>query len=209
MADYSQLKVNELKEILKERGLPLSGTKKEIIARLETDDSSKAETEGDKTVESSNGAAAIGNSEKTVDQPNEVTEQESTESTGKAEACGTDVAEDVAARAPNNGASEANNEDKTAEVIADLEKKIARAKRFGNEDTESERRLARIKKFGLSSVPSALTAAAKVSKPLSSKGKKAAQAPAAAPTAAAEVAISAEEEEKRRRRRERFATSSA
>ena len=34
--DYSSMKVAELKELLKEKDLPVSGTKAELIERLET-----------------------------------------------------------------------------------------------------------------------------------------------------------------------------
>jgi len=38
MADYSQLKVPDLKKILQERGLVISGNKADLIARLQEDD---------------------------------------------------------------------------------------------------------------------------------------------------------------------------
>ena len=37
MSDYSKMKVAELKELLKEAGLPVSGKKADLIARLEED----------------------------------------------------------------------------------------------------------------------------------------------------------------------------
>ncbi len=42
MADYSQLKVPDLKKILQERGLVISGNKADLIARLQEDDGKKA-----------------------------------------------------------------------------------------------------------------------------------------------------------------------
>lgn len=42
MADYSQLKVPDLKKLLQERGLVISGNKADLIARLQEDDSKKA-----------------------------------------------------------------------------------------------------------------------------------------------------------------------
>jgi len=39
MTDYSQLKVPELKKLLQERSLPVSGNKAELIARLQEADS--------------------------------------------------------------------------------------------------------------------------------------------------------------------------
>jgi hypothetical protein len=38
MADYDKLKVPELKKILQERGLVISGNKSDLIARLQEDD---------------------------------------------------------------------------------------------------------------------------------------------------------------------------
>ncbi len=47
MADYNSLKVPDLKKLLGERGLVISGNKAYLIARLQEDDSKK------------NGAAAV------------------------------------------------------------------------------------------------------------------------------------------------------
>lgn len=38
MADYTQLKVPDLKKLLQERGLTLSGNKADLIARLQEND---------------------------------------------------------------------------------------------------------------------------------------------------------------------------
>ena len=42
MADYSKEKVPDLKKLLQERGLVISGNKADLIARLQEDDSKKA-----------------------------------------------------------------------------------------------------------------------------------------------------------------------
>lgn len=42
MADYNSMKVPELKKVLQERGLPLTGNKADLIARLQEDDNQKA-----------------------------------------------------------------------------------------------------------------------------------------------------------------------
>jgi SAP domain-containing ribonucleoprotein len=42
MVDYSQLKVPDLKKVLQERGLVISGNKADLISRLQEDDSKKA-----------------------------------------------------------------------------------------------------------------------------------------------------------------------
>jgi hypothetical protein len=46
MADYSTHKVPDLKKLLSERGLAISGNKADLIARLQEDDSKKAGTGG-------------------------------------------------------------------------------------------------------------------------------------------------------------------
>jgi hypothetical protein len=42
MTDYNSLKVPDLKKLLTERALPLSGNKADLIARLQENDSKKA-----------------------------------------------------------------------------------------------------------------------------------------------------------------------
>ncbi len=44
MSDYGELKVDELQKLLEERGLPKSGKKAELIARLEEHDAAEAES---------------------------------------------------------------------------------------------------------------------------------------------------------------------
>lgn len=46
MADYNSLKVPDLKKLLSERSLPLSGNKADLIGRLQADDSKKAGSSG-------------------------------------------------------------------------------------------------------------------------------------------------------------------
>jgi SAP domain-containing ribonucleoprotein len=42
MADYSQQKVPDLKKLLQERGLVVSGNKADLVARLQEDDKKSA-----------------------------------------------------------------------------------------------------------------------------------------------------------------------
>jgi ribosomal protein L22 len=44
MSDYGELKVDELQKLLEERGLPKSGKKAELVARLEEHDAAEAES---------------------------------------------------------------------------------------------------------------------------------------------------------------------
>lgn len=52
MADYTSLKVPALKELLKKRGLPMTGNKSDFVERLTKDDAKPATTEvtGEKKV---------------------------------------------------------------------------------------------------------------------------------------------------------------
>ena len=48
MTDYASLKVEELKKLLSDRGLPLSGKKADLVARLqENDAAAKPEAKGE------------------------------------------------------------------------------------------------------------------------------------------------------------------
>jgi len=46
MADYTTLKVPELKKLLSDRSLPSTGNKPDLIARLQEDDKKKASAPG-------------------------------------------------------------------------------------------------------------------------------------------------------------------
>jgi SAP domain-containing ribonucleoprotein len=46
MTDYNTLKVPDLKKLLSERSLPLSGNKADLIARLQEDDKKPEKTAG-------------------------------------------------------------------------------------------------------------------------------------------------------------------
>ncbi|UKZ73573.1 hypothetical protein TrVFT333_001220 [Trichoderma virens FT-333] len=59
MADWSQLKVVDLKAELKSRGLPYAGLKAELVARLEAADEQAAQQEGENASEEQNKLAAV------------------------------------------------------------------------------------------------------------------------------------------------------
>jgi SAP domain-containing ribonucleoprotein len=46
MVDYNAMKVPDLKKLLGERSLPISGNKADLIARLQEDDSKKSGSAG-------------------------------------------------------------------------------------------------------------------------------------------------------------------
>lgn len=145
MSEYSSMKVIELKELLKTRGLALSGTKPELIARLEQADKQNNAKEPTQTVDGSapqEAAAAPVEGPEPVQSGSEKQPKETEGNNNKSSSNSTTTA-------VFEGKSEA---DKTEEVIKELEKRAARAKRFGNEDDGSEAMIKRIRKFGLSAM---------------------------------------------------------
>lgn len=150
MVDYTGKKVAELKELLKERGLSVSGTKAELVARLEEADSSISQ---DKTDEAAAEAAAAEPEAESKAQVEVAQEDSSTVGETK---------EDVADKAPEVPQDKVETEvvveeeeddgEKKEAVIAELEKRIKRNERFGaNEEqvAELKSQIERIKKFGL------------------------------------------------------------
>uniref|UniRef100_A0A060SZM4 ARAD1C09372p n=1 Tax=Blastobotrys adeninivorans TaxID=409370 RepID=A0A060SZM4_BLAAD len=184
MVDYSSLKVTELKDMLKSRGLGVSGTKSELVARLQESDAGAA----DKPAESA---------EEPAEQP--ATTENATE---KAPETTTDSTETGADKPPaeENKSNEQQEtkedqkepekeEDLTPLVIQELERRIKRAERFGLADEDTKKQLERIKKLGVDR-----KVAIKVLTGTQTKGKR----------DGAVQKQSREEYEKMKKRRERF-----
>lgn len=155
MADYASQTVAQLKEILKERGLSTEGKKADLVSRLTESDSANpgeattttsttnvAETATQPISETGNGAAT------------EATEtNEQADTTG-----GTTTTETVTS---NDTTSEAKKEKEAPKVLTPeerkslavelLNKKIARAEKFGDEAAAEQARkdLNRVSKFGV------------------------------------------------------------
>ncbi|CAN6674951.1 protein Tho1p [Trichomonascus vanleenenianus] len=185
MAEYTSLKVAELKEILKQRGLALSGTKAELVERLkQADAEAEKETEAEEQLP-----------EETVQPDTSAVETENQPEEKQQESAEAPVTEQKAEPAEDNEEASgegAVTEEEKQRVIDELNKRIARGRRFGDEDSikETEGMLNRVTKFGLER--------SQVNKILQIKSAKVTKQdrPHKAPI---------DDEEKLRRRRERFA----
>lgn len=151
MSDYPKLKVSELKELLKERDLPLSGTKSELVARLAADDESKGTDAAPSGI-----SAETSEPSETVTEPTteaEGTEQAAESGTGPATDAEADSAvTDTPGEPEKPGEPELSQAEAQQLVIEELEQRLKRHKRFGTDATDTELRLKRIKQFGLSDI---------------------------------------------------------
>jgi len=178
MADYSQLKVPDLKKLLQERGLVISGNKADLIARLQEDDGKKAgsgatgedeidwdEDDNKATTEPAAAAIAAGGQgqvsnptavpNQIVDvDPSTTTDLKVTKGEGAPKAADGAVASSGAATDPAAVPEEPKPDFSIGLEESDAQKeaakRAARAKRFGIPENEEAKKLAeRAKKFGL------------------------------------------------------------
>jgi len=179
MADYSQLKVPDLKKILTERGLIQSGNKADLIARLQEDDNKKPgggatagedEIDWDEddnkptTVPAVPAAAAGGQGPISTPAavPNQVTDVDPAKTTDLTVKGGMDAPKAADGVVASSGTTtepatepEATKEDFSiglgeSDAQKEAAKRAARAKRFGIPENEEAKKLAdRAKKFAL------------------------------------------------------------
>lgn len=159
MTDYSQLKVTELRELLKSRGMATSGTKADIISRLKANDSNagptgvvtveeeKEEPEKEDDLEAAEQSPAQNKEENVVPIDKEAPNVTANSSTNTTEVASTTSATEE----PHEDADQLIAT-KTAEVVEELKKRIERSKRFGEPDQEAIASLKRVEKFGLQGV---------------------------------------------------------
>lgn len=171
MADYAQLKVPDLKKLLQERGLAISGNKADLISRLQEndkkpaagedeidwdEDDNKATTAPAAAVAAAGGEGQVANPAAVPNQKVDIDPSKTTDlkvsapppATGAtAQAASTTAEEAPAAEAPKQDFSigiQQTDADKEAA------KRAARAKRFGIAEDEEAKKLAeRAKKFGV------------------------------------------------------------
>ncbi|EKX33551.1 hypothetical protein GUITHDRAFT_147822 [Guillardia theta CCMP2712] len=149
-SEAGKLKVAELQKLLKERGLPSSGTKAELVQRLvEASEKNPANDEANKNSEPSaapakSTAAESGVAKEKVAEPSTKTEDSESKAAATAPA--------AAATTPT--APEANAHGTSKPVSLDLdenERRKARAAKFGlpSEELNNDKLKARAAKFGL------------------------------------------------------------
>ncbi|EQL00469.1 DNA-binding SAP [Ophiocordyceps sinensis CO18] len=144
MAEYSTLKVPELKKLLADKKLPQTGNKADLIARLQDDNvkNSKSTATTGSTV--AQPAPAVAQPAPAVAQPAPAVAQPATElSVAQGEEPKSETAPVDPAQSFAMGLS------KTA-ADAEAKKRADRAKRFGiDEDEDAKRRAERAKRFGI------------------------------------------------------------
>jgi len=177
MADYNNLKVPDLKKILSERGLAVSGNKADLIARLQEDDKkgnggtavedeidwdeddNKATTAPAAAALAAGGQGQVANPTTVPNQKVDVDPSTTTDLSVKG-GDGAPAAADGAIAVSGSTAEqavvpEAPKQDfsmgiQQTDAEKEAEKRAARAKRFGiTEDDEDKKKADRAKKFGL------------------------------------------------------------
>ncbi|KAG0647023.1 hypothetical protein D0Z07_6457 [Hyphodiscus hymeniophilus] len=180
MADYTQLKVPDLKKLLQERGLVISGNKADLIARLQEHDKKPGTgaagedeidwDEDDNKATTAPAAAAVaaggqGQVANPTAVPNQIVDTDPAKTTDLKVIGGEDAPTDADGAIAASGTTqtdvapepEAPKQDFTAGIAQsdaekEAEKRAIRAKRFGiTEDDEAKKLADRAKKFGLDS----------------------------------------------------------
>lgn len=175
MASYSSLKVAELREELKRRGISAPGTKSEMIEKLKADDAKKAEESAKAEVVEQPAepvvpvpapvAEATQPSEPVADVP-EAKQPEGLEAAITAASEGATTAPETSSTEPiptePTEASAASTEDYSAKldalktkVLGELERRLERNQKFGGDadkEKDIQTQITRIKKFGLNSI---------------------------------------------------------
>ncbi|ODV83377.1 hypothetical protein CANARDRAFT_30003 [[Candida] arabinofermentans NRRL YB-2248] len=167
MSSYASQTVTQLKDILKSRGLPINGVKADLIVRLEESDQIDAELDDEEdtaiTTTTTTAPVEAETAKEEESAPATTTTEEHKEESVAAPVAETDKAADeskttesVEPEAPATTTQEPKKtitlEELKAAAIDFLTKKIARAKKFGNESELPglEGSLKRIEKFGIS-----------------------------------------------------------
>ncbi|KAF5562098.1 DNA-binding SAP [Fusarium phyllophilum] len=159
MAEYSSLKVPELKKLLAEKGLPQTGNKADLIARLQENDRTSETAEkpvenkedeisysDDEAPAAPAAAAPVAASEPVTDVP--ATEAAPAEAAKAEETTAEKPAETVEAPAEPEKSYAIGLQSTAADDEA--KKRADRAKRFGiEEDEDAKKRVDRAKRFGL------------------------------------------------------------
>ncbi|KAI1458926.1 hypothetical protein F4805DRAFT_456317 [Annulohypoxylon moriforme] len=179
MSDYASLKVPELKKLLQEKSLPVTGNKADLIARLQEHDKSKAEPPRENedeidysdddvpaTTKSTEPVKAVEPTPASAEKPSESSANETAKETTEP-ATVADNPTEAEATAEETANAEAPKADFSAHLPAsdadeEARKRAERAKRFGIvENEEDKKKNARVERFGVdqSSLASGLDSA--------------------------------------------------
>ncbi|KAL5085538.1 hypothetical protein Trisim1_010152 [Trichoderma cf. simile WF8] len=166
MADYTALKVPELKKLLAEKKLPQTGNKADLIARLQEDDKKNATAsapKADKPAESKEDEINYSDDEPSKPEKEQAAKPAEKPAAEPAAAAAAPADEDEAKPAEESGDKAADEPAEAKEpapsfaiglssTTADeeLRKRVERAKRFGTElDDETKKLAERAKRFGV------------------------------------------------------------
>ncbi|WFD39419.1 uncharacterized protein MJAP1_002396 [Malassezia japonica] len=218
-AQLQSLKVPELKDLLQKASLPITGNKPDLIKRLLENPAATASLGGESTdapsteSEAAPAAAPVAPAaEAAAPAAAPAAAAPAAADAPKADAPA-DAPADETADAPAAEPAQPSQEERTQAHLAELEKRKARALRFGQPTEELEKEIERVAKFGLPTTEGAASERVdgglkKRAPPAQDKkAPKAAKTEAkkpAEPAAPAAPAVSEEELARRQRRAERF-----
>ncbi|PHH54758.1 hypothetical protein CFIMG_007785RA00001 [Ceratocystis fimbriata CBS 114723] len=155
MVDYASLKVPELKKVLSERGLPTTGNKADLIARLTADDQrtkEKSAPAAEDEIDYSDDEPAVA-SEKAPEPaapataPTAAPASEAASEAAADAAAAPPAATDAATEEPTNATNPASLP--STDTAEEARKRAERAKRFGIDDEEVLKRTERATRFGV------------------------------------------------------------
>ncbi|WFD32033.1 hypothetical protein MSPP1_003075 [Malassezia sp. CBS 17886] len=200
-AQLQSLKVAELKDLLIAASLPVTGNKPDLVKRLleHPEATKKLEQEADASGAADTSPAAAVNAAEDA-QPSAAS---APSVSGSAPAAGD--AAPVAAVSSDATAATPSAEERKQTHLAELEKRKARALRFGMPTEELEQEIKRVTEFG---PPETASNTDKVAQELR-RGKKGGAAPEKKSEQPATPAVSEEERARRQKRAERFGVVSA
>lgn len=165
-AKLQALKVPELKALLTQANLATTGVKADLIARLLENPQATASLGGDSGESAQQPAAPATPAAAPAPTPQKVT---SGAENGKTPAAAAPAAAEEPAKASEPVVPEQSEEERRQVLIAELEKRKARAAKFGQPLGEAEAKLERLIKHGIDATEEA--AVAKLAKPLGNKSR--------------------------------------
>ncbi|KAI5949488.1 hypothetical protein KGF57_004698 [Candida theae] len=155
MADYASQTVAQLKEVLKERGLSTEGKKADLVSRLTESDgaNSKADITTDATAEPSTSNSVVTENEAVSEGAENSAQADTTAATTTTASSDTTTTttSDTKEESKEEAPKVLTPEERKSLAVELLNKKIARAEKFGDEAAAEQARkdLNRVSKFGV------------------------------------------------------------